>query len=62
MDCCCRVKWYRCDTCGRLERDPPPYIARIWLRRWQFCRARCYRDWLQLPDSLTVPAGELYAP
>ena len=56
------MKWYRCDTCGRLEQEPAAYTARIWLRRWRFCGDACYRDWLQLPDSLTVPAGELYAP
>ena len=60
-DCCCnRVKWYRCDTCGRLEREPAAHTARIWLRRWRFHSDACYREWLHLPDSLTIPAGELY--
>ena len=57
--CCCRVKWYCCDECGRLEREPAAHVARIWTRRFLFCSTLCYHRWLR-PPMIAYPEGELY--
>ena len=63
------VRYYCCETCRRVERTPPAYIARIWVREFIFAAgsATCsgygasrLGPLLQAALAAGVAAGRLY--